>query len=447
MASAGEVEVAPLCFSVKHAGLSLKITLDAKWQKKSLLVSVVAPFIKSFNKKRPEYDALHEDGLAGILADGATWLDPMRHAADAVPPQTAAVELHFEPRASMDGRPCRVGCGETELKIELDRKWLRQSFQNAVIGPFVTTYNKRNASPLVPAALDVAALSALSIDDGAPLTEELGALLAKPAALVLPMGTKRVDLAFGAVGSASLVAQPGAPSVVTGAGGGGAGGGAGGGVGVGLPPPTPRQLAERLAAFWPRVRTTAEALAASREAAWTNFRLGPSDGATVGAALLAASRVRCAGSWDGEGCGNLLTLSLQDNDLRCDGLIGLVDSKALSRDVMCSLRDLFLQTNRIGDRGVEALFTRANLPELKKIQLQDNSVGEAGAKAIDRALRSSTFKCRHLNLLENRFAPDGEAAEALRATSLTKYCELRLPPKPADRVPTAKEQMKALSIS
>ena len=226
MASAGEVEVAPLCFSVKHAGLSLKITLDAKWQKKSLLVSVVAPFIKSFNKKRPEYDALHEDGLAGILADGATWLDPMRHAADAVPPQTAAVELHFEPRASMDGRPCRVGCGETELKIELDRKWLRQSFQNAVIGPFVTTYNKRNASPLVPAALDVAALSALSIDDGAPLTEELGALLAKPAALVLPMGTKRVDLAFGAVGSASLVAQP---SVVTGAGGGGAGGGAGGG--------------------------------------------------------------------------------------------------------------------------------------------------------------------------------------------------------------------------
>ena len=43
---------ATLCFSVKHAGLSLKISLDAKWQKKSLLVAVVAPFIKSFNKKR-----------------------------------------------------------------------------------------------------------------------------------------------------------------------------------------------------------------------------------------------------------------------------------------------------------------------------------------------------------------------------------------------------------
>ena len=54
-------------FAVKHAGLSLKITLDAKWQARPLLTSVVAPFVKSFNKKRPDYDAVHDDGLAAIL--------------------------------------------------------------------------------------------------------------------------------------------------------------------------------------------------------------------------------------------------------------------------------------------------------------------------------------------------------------------------------------------
>ena len=421
-----------LKFSVKHAGMSLKITLDSKWQKKSLLAGVVMPFIKSFNKKRPDYDAVHEDGLAGILVDGTTWADPYRSAADVLSFTTSTVELHFEPKDVLATRSCRVSSGETEFKIELDRKWLRSSFRSAVVVPFVVAYNKKHSSPLVPTPLDAATLSAVSFDDGAPL-DDLSAEVERPACLLLPRQVKCVQLMFGGTGGGGVAGSTGRV---------GNSGGA-----VALSKLSPEQLAERLSQFWTRVRTTAEGLASAREATWTNFRLGPADGAVVGAALLAASRIRCAGSWDGESCGNLLTLSLQNNDLRCDGLIGLVHSGALDRAIMCSLRELHLQSNRIGDRGAEALFTRADLPNLKILQLQDNSIGEAGVVAINGALRSSRFGGRHLNLLENLFAADGEAAEALRQTGLTKYCELKLPAKPQDRIPSAKEQMRALSIS
>ena len=55
----------PMKFAVRYAGLSLKITLDEKWQGRALLTAVVVPFVRSFNKKRPDYDAVHEDGLIG----------------------------------------------------------------------------------------------------------------------------------------------------------------------------------------------------------------------------------------------------------------------------------------------------------------------------------------------------------------------------------------------
>ena len=243
--------------------------------------------------------------------------------------------------------------------------------------PFVLAYNKKHASPLVPTPLDAAALCSVMIDDqpaaniaaaapgggggegggeggeggggsaGAP--PSFSDILRKPACMLLPPHTKRVDLVFGR-----------SPSSARGGGGGSGGGACGnsavtavggsaasGGVAATYTPLSAYDVAERLKALWPRVRTTAEALAASREALWTNFRLSPADGYAVGAALLGSAKIRCEGSWDTESLGNLLTLSLQDNDLRCDGLIAIVDSGALHRDVICSLRDLFLQVSSL----------------------------------------------------------------------------------------------------
>ena len=84
--SAPASATASLQFPVRHAGVQLKITLDEKWQARPLLSSVVAPFVKAFNKKRP-LDAVHEDGLVGVLVKRSgeppaeEWADPSQPAA------------------------------------------------------------------------------------------------------------------------------------------------------------------------------------------------------------------------------------------------------------------------------------------------------------------------------------------------------------------------------
>ena len=412
----------------------MKITLDAKWQARPLLTSVVMPFVKSSNKKRPDYDAVHEDGLAGVCIDGQAWIDPTKPAAEVIPAGTTSVELFFEAKHALDPRKLAVAYGETELKIELDRKWLRQPLQASVVVPFVAAYNKKHASPLVPTPLLASMISAVSIDDGPPvIAPELAETLQRPAALALPPAAKRIDLSFGAVAAATAGGSSGS-----------AVGAAAGGASLApvIPPLNPGELAAKVKLFWPKVRMTLEGLAAAREAHWTRFQLRPADGQVLGAALLAAAEVRCEGSWDTTSLGNLLTLNLEENDLRCEGIIGLVDSKALHHDVVHHLRDLFLQSNRIADRGAEALFLRSQLPQnLKKLVLQDNAIGEGALDAIASAFASKAFKVRHLNLLENRFSGDGAAAEGLRAALSKHYCEYKLPPKTAQKLPSAREQM------
>ena len=209
---------------------------------------------------------------------------------------------------------------------------------------------------------------------------------------------------------------------------------------------------EQLKQLWCKVRCNEESLAGTLHLNWTNFRLSPADGLAIGMALLSGAAVRCEGSY-GDGLGNLLTLNLESNDLRDEGLMALCKCGGLDRDkVMRSLRELYLQSNRIGDKGAQSLIDPStNLPtELKIVNLQDNSIGEGGVKAISYAISSKRFKPRHLNLRENnKLDKSGPVAEELREIVKGKYVELKLEPKPsaASVMPSMKEQMKALEIS
>lgn len=420
-------------FAVRHAGLSLKITLDDKWQGRPLTTSVVLPFVKSFNKKRPSYDAIHQDGLAGIQIDGETWVDPSQSAKSSLPADVQALDLHFEAKEAMvASRSCRVACGETELRIELNTKWLRQSFSAAVIAPFAAAYNKKHGNPLVPTPVEAASISSVEIDDApVPLAD-----VTKPACLVVARGAKRIDLRFGSG------ATPGATASAL------SGGGASAGAGSGASLLSER---ERLQQLWTRVRMTADSLAAAREVKWSSCRFGPAEGGTIGRALLAGASVRCEGAY-GDGLGNLLTLNLESNDLRDEGLTALCSSGALDGEaVMVSLRELYLQNNRIGDKGVAALASSRLPTALKVCQLQDNVIGDEGACELARAIRAKlvAFRPRHLNVRENRFDPGGAAADALRAAVSEHYVELKIEPKPsaANVLPSVKAQMRAVDIS
>lgn len=269
-------------FAVRHAGLSLKITLDEKWQSKPLTTSVVMPFVKSFNKKRPDYDAVQEEGLVGVQIDGEAWIDPSQSAKAVLPPDVKALDLHFDSKEALaTARACRVSCGETDLRIELNTKWLRQHFAAAVVAPFAAAYNKKHGNPLVPTPIDVASLCAIAIDDAPVALEDA----AKPTCLVVPSGAKRIELAFGSLPTAASASA-----------------GSGGAPGVsGL---TDR---ERLKQLWSKVRYTPETCATARELKWSNFRL--TDGMAIGHALLAAAAVQCEGAY-GASLNHLLTLDL-----------------------------------------------------------------------------------------------------------------------------------------
>ena len=147
-----------LVFSVRYADVKLKISLDAKWQARSLQQAVVVPFVKAFNKKHPS-SSVSENGLLGILADGAAWLDSTQTAA-AVPASTTVVELFFGSKDELQIRQCRVRYGDVALKIEMDEKWLRQPFAQAVLVPFTIAYNKKP----VPSALRVEDFSGADVD-------------------------------------------------------------------------------------------------------------------------------------------------------------------------------------------------------------------------------------------------------------------------------------------
>ena len=91
--------------------------------------------------------------------------------------------------------------------------------------------------------------------------------------------------------------------------------------------------------------------------------------------------------------------------------------------------------NRIGDRGA-AVLARIQIPNLKILSVQDNSIGPEGMWTFAKAIRSKTFRVRHLNVLDNKCGLGAEMEE-LKEAVRGNYIELRAP-----RVESAKEMMK-----
>ena len=137
-----------LRFTVRSADISMKITLDEKWQRRSFCQAVIEPFIKTYNKKAGIAAPLQAAGLRRVLIDGAEAKGSVQSAVTkVVSPNTGCVELVFGVAPSTQ-RQFWVRCGTVELKITLDAKWLQRSFLQAVVQPFV----KCGRRPAIPAA-------------------------------------------------------------------------------------------------------------------------------------------------------------------------------------------------------------------------------------------------------------------------------------------------------
>lgn len=83
---------------------------------------------------------------------------------------------------------CRTTCGEVELKITLNRKFLAKTLRDALIEPFLKVHNKRAAAPVTFDQIKCLKIDGITLDaeavfaDGAP---DAGSLLTKEAVSVL----------------------------------------------------------------------------------------------------------------------------------------------------------------------------------------------------------------------------------------------------------------------
>ncbi len=188
---------APLKFKVSCDGYSLTIgPLDAKWQAKPFASAVLKPFISKFNA-RPDKVNVVLDCLQKVVIDGEPLATPSTEpstlVSDVVKPGASLIELSFGP-APPDSLRFTVhsGHGESviELKITLDRRFLRKSFADAVVAPFVQMYNRRVHTPVTPAQLVEFHV------DGVKPSGSCGALKAREALSVLGHHPAQVRLFF-----------------------------------------------------------------------------------------------------------------------------------------------------------------------------------------------------------------------------------------------------------
>jgi hypothetical protein len=143
----------PLKFKVRSDGYSLTLgPLDAKWLSKPFAAVVLKPFVSKFNRREDKLSVSLEQ-LHGIAVDGVPLTEPLDAkttlVSDVISPGTEHVDLTFgEMPPEVLKFPVRSG--EIEFVITLDKRWMRKSFEAAVIVPFVTLYNKRVSVPVKP---------------------------------------------------------------------------------------------------------------------------------------------------------------------------------------------------------------------------------------------------------------------------------------------------------
>ena len=89
----------PYQFLVCHLQTELKITLDAKWQRRSFVDAVVEPFCRAYNKKSP-VRPLTSTALSCVLVDSVEAADFTKLVDVVVPSGVRRVDLLFGQRPS-----------------------------------------------------------------------------------------------------------------------------------------------------------------------------------------------------------------------------------------------------------------------------------------------------------------------------------------------------------
>ena len=153
-------DAAELKFSVACGDVSMRITLAAKWQARPFELAVVKAFVASYNKKLPEADAVSVSGLQRVAIDGVELEDALEKIQDAqalastlVAPSVERVELFFGAPPPREIKVVVKADSQNETKITLDRRWMAKSFEEAVVVPYLSLYNKRTFAQLEPAKL------------------------------------------------------------------------------------------------------------------------------------------------------------------------------------------------------------------------------------------------------------------------------------------------------
>ncbi len=354
--------------------VSLRITLDAKWQARPLMQAVAKPFAKSYNERVPEAEAVSVAGLERAEVDGRE-VDPAALVSEVVPQSARRIDLVFGAPPPREIKVAVAADGGFVLKITLDSRWMGRTFDEAVVVPYLSVYNKRVDSvrnALAPSQLFEVHVNGSKLDG--PVTD----LRATPAGVALRhRHVSHVDLYFSAaaVGAASASSR----------------------------------VSHNLRFV---CTMTPDDYRASTELVWHHQGFNAGDAAAMASRLLGAAPLK-----------KLKYVYLYNNDLR-DAGVGAI-ARALTREHTPALKQLLLNANRIGSDGAIALADGCNRsPELDLIALHSNHIGDDGVRALAHAMRRRTLTTQKMTLHTN---PEISAAGAAAIREVLAECELDAP--------------------
>ena len=256
-------------------------------------------------------------------------------------------------------RPLRVRAGEIELKLWLNTKWLHKPFRDAVLLPFIKAYNAKTS-----AAMSIELVKRVELD-GQKLPSKAYSQLTDE----LVVGDKvRCAITFGEL------SEPEPPR----------------------PARTPSAHDQAHERFYRRVEMKGEhALLRADELAWSNKNLKAEDMES----FLQICREKGP-------LPHVASCYFYGNWLGCSGMEPL--SQALQ--LLPGLRNLYLQSNEIGNRGVRFLCDNPPPGELTQLALWRNDIDNEGFLVLAEALKAGRLRVRTLVIHGNRATFTGKDA-------------------------------------
>ena len=95
----------------------------------------------------------------------------------------------------------------------------------------------------------------------------------------------------------------------------------------------------------------------------------------------------------------LFAIDLSDNELGDEGVEAL--SRVMGVEHLPKLKDLYLHSCRVGDKGLMALIT-SGCAELRTLMLHTNEISDQGLQALGDAIERKSFYSKCIKLHSNR---------------------------------------------